>query len=130
MENTLIATQLRNERKSRINSLLVPMTIMVSLCASTLIFGDDTQLAAVQTKADSIMEQIYNILFALASGAYALVMLIGLLIRIFSSNQKSAEGATQWMKRATVAYVCILALGKIITVIKSLTSGFSYTWGA
>lgn len=130
--NTLVDINTKKERKARILSTIVPLSLLVVFCSSSLIFADSTgngELDTVKTSVLKLMQQGYTFILSISSGALALILIIGFFTRMFSSNQRAAETATTWMKRAGISYVCILAIGEIIKVVQTaIGTNMGYSW--
>ena len=68
-------------------------------------------------KIKDIFENIYSAISAIMAIVCVVVVVICLLIRMLSKNPRSAETATEWAKRALVAFFIFLILSVIINII-------------
>lgn len=67
-----------------------------------------------------MFSSIYGGILTVASVAAAAIIAICLLIRMFSKNPKSAESATEWMKRVIISYAILLMMGLIFIIIRAV----------
>lgn len=65
--------------------------------------------------AGSLMNDIYGKLFGLTTMVAVLAATVALLLRMFSSNQKTVDTATQWLKRIIVCWILINSMAFIVT---------------
>lgn len=102
----------------------------VSLAAVTIYLGSALPVLAeseLSEKVEQGLKSIYGDIYAIIIPLYALVVLIG-CARIFFANGRKAEGILDWIKRATIAFIAIMATLWIIQLIQNLTKGGQYNF--
>ena len=78
-------------------------------------FADSTKTAnAIGSSFKTIFESVFTAIIAISTAAMVVVVAICLLVRMLSHNPRSAETATEWMKRAIIAWLVINALNLLV----------------
>ena len=77
-------------------------------------------ISDLKTAVTGLFETVYGAVAGVMTIACVTIVVICLLIRMLSKNPKSAESATEWMKRALIAFFVFLILSVIIGVIQDL----------
>lgn len=78
-------------------------------------------------KLNSMLVDIYGKLLGISTIIAVTVAAVALIIRMVSRNQRAVDEATQWLKRVVITWVILNSLGFIVTYIKPLVDGGTYT---
>ena len=104
------------------------MVAMVVLSLVTLVFplgfADDTMTEGIK----SIAFRIYTAIAGVSTALAVVGESIAASMYFFSSNGKTVEAASGWMKRIGVGWIFINAMGIIVSFFTSLFSGEGYIW--
>lgn len=75
----------------------------------------------------TMITSVYNDIFAITTACAVLTATIALVIRMVSSNQRSVDTASMWLKRIVISWIAINSMTYIITFLEGNLGGGK--WG-
>lgn len=97
-------------------------TAVVTFAANTPTGG--TNVAnGIFAKAKDMLGSLYADILGITTIIAVLCAVIALLMRMFSSNQKTVDTATQWLKRIVISWIIINTLGYFVNWLSEFTKG-------
>lgn len=118
--------------KEKVTSL--PVTAywtMVGMATSAIavtapVFGAGTDIFARLTE---MLQTVYDKVFGITTIIAVLAATIALVMRMTSSNQRTVDTATTWLKRIVVSWVLINAMTYIVTFMNDSLGGSAWQSG-
>jgi len=74
----------------------------------------------VFTRANTAMQGVLRQVRLISSIVAALFLTLAFLLKMLSKNQRTVDEANVWIKRITIAWACINAVGFILTFIQEI----------
>lgn len=120
-----VRTQINNPKnfKTAMNVFMVTMFVLSFI----FVFVPTGYATTFTEDIKSIAFKVYGAIAAISTSIAAVGITIAALLYFFSSNGKTVESASAWIKRIIMGWVFINAMGIIISFITSIV-GTSYQW--
>ena len=84
--------------------------------------GIDGAITSIADAFKGMFSSIYGGIITVASVAAAAIIAICLLIRMFCKNPRTAESATELMKRVIISYAILLMMSLIFVIIRAVAT--------
>lgn len=107
-------------------SMFVFVMVAVSLISLIIPLGFAADDGVTQIK--GIAFNIYKAIAGISTALAVVGEAFAASMYFFSSNGKTVEAASGWMKRIGIGWVFINAMGIVVTFVTSLFSGNNYSW--
>lgn len=101
--------------------VVISMVIGILLLAFSMCYAEGDIIGQAGDKA----QEYYNKLFGIVSFIAGLAAIICLIWIAASPTANGAKTPLEWLKRILVSYACIMLLGGIFRLIRSITAGQS-----
>lgn len=125
IQTALKSTTLRknlNTIRTAVTMTMVALSFTLST-AAVFATGGNNGLKTIFDKFTVLFKEVYGLVVAFSTVAAVTIVVIALLTRMLSRNQRSIDAATQWIKNVAITWLLIQGIGYILNIMIDLTAG-------